>query len=194
MTQLVLASTSPYRKELLERLHLSFEISSPNVDETEVDGETPEQLVKRLAELKARAVVDTYPDALIIGSDQVAVLNNQILGKPGNHETAVQQLTNASGNKVLFLTGLCLLNSATGKAQTSVDEFSVTFRQLSASQIEKYLQSEKPYDCAGSFKSEGLGISLFKKMEGNDPNVLIGLPLITLINMLSAEGIDVLGN
>ena len=193
MTQLVLASTSPYRQELLKRLGLPFVTASPNVDEAAIDGETPEQLVKRLAELKARAVAETHPDALIIGSDQVAVLNNQILGKPGNHETAMQQLTNASGKKVLFLTGLCLLNTATDKTQTTVDKFSVEFRQLSAIQIENYLQREKPYDCAGSFKSEGLGISLFEKMEGDDPNTLIGLPLITLINMLAVEGMDVLG-
>lgn len=194
MTQLVLASTSPYRRELLERLGIPFETASPNVDESIIDGETPENLVKRLAELKARAVSEAYPAALIIGSDQVAVLDNQILGKPGNHETAVQQLKNASGKKVLFLTGLSLLNSATGKVQTNVDIFSVEFRQLSDTQIENYLQREKPFDCAGSFKSEGLGISLFKKMQGDDPNTLIGLPLITLINMLSLEGVDVLGN
>jgi MAF protein len=194
MKTLVLASTSPYRRELLERIGIPFETASPSVDETVVDGETPEQLVKRLAEAKARAVAETYPGALVIGSDQVAVLDNQILGKPGNHETAVQQLSNASGKKVLFLTGLCLLNVETGKTQINVDKFSVEFRQLTSSQIENYLQREKPYNCAGSFKSEGLGISLFKKMDGDDPNALIGLPLISLINMLSAEGLDVLGN
>lgn len=194
MKTLVLASTSPYRRELLERLGIPFETASPDVDETRTDGETPEQLVKRLAESKARAVAEAYPDALIIGSDQVAVLDNKILGKPGNHENAIQQLSNASGKKVLFLTGLCLLNTATDKTQIKVDNFSVEFRQLSTSQIENYLQREKPYDCAGSFKSEGLGISLFKKMEGDDPNALIGLPMITLINMLSVEEIDVLGN
>ena len=194
MKTLVLASTSPYRRELLERIGIPFETASPNVDETVVDGETPEQLVKRLAEAKARAVAETYPGALVIGSDQVAVLDNQILGKPGNHETAVQQLSNASGKKVLFLTGLCLLNTKTGKTQINVDKFSVEFRQLTSSQIENYLQREKPYNCAGSFKSEGLGISLFKKMDGDDPNALIGLPLISLINMLSVEGLDVLGN
>ena len=194
MKTLVLASTSPYRRELLERIGIPFETASPNVDETVVNGETPEQLVKRLAEAKARAVAETYPGALVIGSDQVAVLDNQILGKPGNHETAVQQLSNASGKKVLFLTGLCLLNVETGKTQINVDKFSVEFRQLTSSQIENYLQREKPYNCAGSFKSEGLGISLFKKMDGDDPNALIGLPLISLINMLSVEGLDVLGN
>ncbi|MEE8380051.1 MAG: Maf family nucleotide pyrophosphatase [Gammaproteobacteria bacterium] len=193
MKTLVLASTSPYRREILERIGIPFETASPNVDETVVNGETPEQLVKRLAEAKARAVSETYPGALVIGSDQVAVLDNQILGKPGNHGAAVEQLSNASGKKVLFLTGLCLLNVETNKAQINVDKFSVEFRQLSKSQIENYLQREKPYDCAGSFKSEGLGISLFKKMEGDDPNALIGLSLITLINMLSVEGVEVLG-
>jgi MAF protein len=194
MTQLVLASTSPYRRKLLEQLGLPFETASPDVDESALSYETPEQLVKRLAELKARAVSETYPDALIIGSDQVAILDNLILGKPGNHKTAVKQLSNASGKKVLFLTGLCLLNSATGETQINVDEFSVEFRQLSTNQIENYLQREKPYDCAGSFKSEGLGICLFKKMEGDDPNALIGLPMITLINMLSVEGVEILQN
>lgn len=194
MKTLILASTSPYRRELLERLGIPFETASPNTDETASNDEPPEQLVKRLAELKARAVAKTYPDALIIGSDQVAVLDNQILGKPGNHENAIQQLNNANGKKVVFLTGLCLLNTATDKAQIEVDKFSVEFKQLTTSQIENYLQREKPYDCAGSFKSEGLGISLFKKMEGNDPNALIGLPLITLIDMLYNEGLDVLGN
>lgn len=194
MTRLVLASTSPYRRELLERLGLSFETASPNVDETALRNETAEQLVKRLAESKARAVIAEHPDALIIGSDQVAVLDNKILGKPGNHESATQQLNNANGKKVTFLTGLCLLNAATGHCQTNAEEFSVVFRKLSAKQIENYLQREKPYDCAGSFKSEGLGISLFEKMEGNDPNTLIGLPLIALIDMLSAEGFNILDN
>ena len=179
---------------MLERLGIPFETASPNIDETKTDDETPEQLVKRLAESKARAVAETYPNALIIGSDQVAVLDNQILGKPGNHENAVQQLSNASGKKVLFLTGVCLLNTATGNTQIKAEKFSVEFKPLSTSQIENYLRREKPYDCAGSFKSEGLGISLFKKMEGDDPNALIGLPMITLINMLSIEGIDVLAS
>ena len=192
MKKLVLASTSPYRRELLERLGIPFETASPNIDETASPNETPEQLVERLAESKARAVAYDFPDTLIIGSDQVAVLDKKILGKPGNHQDAVQQLSNARGKKVLFLTGLCLFNTTTGNVQTSVDRFSVEFRELTASQIENYLQREKPYDCAGSFKSEGLGLSLFKKMEGDDPNALIGLPLITLINMMLVEGVDVL--
>ena len=194
MKTLVLASTSPYRRELLERIGIPFETTSPNIDETASPNETPEKLVKRLAESKVRIVADAYQDALIIGSDQVAVLNNKILGKPGSHENAVQQLSDASGHEVTFLTGLCLLNTKTGNCQVKAEEFSVVFRKLSDFQIENYLQREKPYDCAGSFKSEGLGISLFEKMEGNDPNALVGLPLITLINMLYNEGLDVLGN
>jgi MAF protein len=192
MTQLVLASTSPYRRELLERLGLPFVTTSPNIDETASPNEPPEQLVKRLAESKARAVAFDYPDSLIIGSDQVAVLDNKILGKPGNHDTAAEQLHHASGHKVTFLTGLCLLNSKTDNCQVSLEEFSVVFRALSDKQIKNYLDREKPYDCAGSFKSEGLGISLFEKMQGDDPNSLIGLPMIALINMLAAEGVDIL--
>jgi len=190
--QLVLASTSPYRRELLGRLGLPFETASPNIDETVSPDETPEQLVRRLAESKARAVAFDFPDSLIIGSDQVAVLNGHILGKPGNHDKAVAQLRNASGNKVIFLTGLCLLNTSTNHCQVTAEEYAVVFRQLSESQIESYLRREQPYDCAGSFKSEGLGITLFEKMEGNDPNSLVGLPLIELINMLAVEEIDLL--
>lgn len=190
--RLVLASTSPYRRELLERLGLPFKTISPSIDETALPDETPEQLVKRLAESKARAVASDYPDSLIIGSDQVAVLNNKILGKPGNHEKATQQLRNASGQKVTFQTGLCLLNTRTDNCQIIVEPFSVVFRKLTDEQIENYLQREKPYDCAGSFKSEGLGISLFEKMAGDDPNALIGLPMIALVTMLTNEGLDVL--
>lgn len=192
MTKLVLASTSPYRKLLLERLGLPFETASPDVDETALANETPEALVARLAEAKARAIAPQYPNALIIGSDQLAVLNGAILGKPGDHETATQQLCNASGRQINFLTGLCLLNADTQQAQVKVVPFSVTFRNLSEAQIQHYLNVEKPYDCAGSFKSEGFGISLFERLEGQDPNALIGLPLIELITMLLAEGVDVL--
>jgi septum formation protein len=192
MTTLVLASTSPFRKLLLERLGLPFETASPDVDETALPNETPEALVARLAEAKARAIATQYPDALIIGSDQVAVLDGMILGKPGDHETASQQLRNASGRQVNFLTGLCLLNTDTQQARVKVVPFSVTFRNLTESQIQHYLNVEKPYNCAGSFKSEGFGISLFECLEGQDPNALIGLPLIELITMLLAEGVDVL--
>jgi septum formation protein len=194
MKTLVLASTSPYRKVLLERLGLQFETAAPETDETPLTDETPEALVTRLAEAKARAIAPQYSDALIIGSDQVAVLDGAILGKPGDHETASQQLRNASGREVKFLTGLCLLNTRSGEAHVRLVPFSVVFRPLSEAQIQYYLQQEKPYDCAGSFKSEGLGISLFERMNGDDPNALIGLPLIELIRLLSTEGVDVLSS
>lgn len=192
MPQLVLASTSPFRRTLLERLGLAFETVAPEADESPLVNETPSALVRRLSEAKARAVAPQFTNALIIGSDQVAVLDNQILGKPGNHDNAVQQLRAASGHRVDFLTGLCLLNTQTQSCHVKVVPFSVVFRSLSDSQIEQYLLRDKPYNCAGSFKSEGLGISLFEKMEGDDPNALIGLPLIELTTMLAAEGVDVL--
>jgi len=185
--KLVLASTSPFRKELLQRLDIPFETASPDIDESPQPGETPEQLVARLSEQKARAVAKQFPDSLIIGSDQVATLDDNIIGKPGNHENAVKQLQNASGQRVVFYTGLCLLNTASGNTQTEVIPFSVTFRKLTDEQIENYLKKEQPYNCAGSFKSEGLGIVLFEKLEGNDPNSLIGLPLIALVDMLKNE-------
>ena len=190
--KLILASTSPYRRELLTRLGLDFETAAPNTDETRLPGETPKQLVRRLAEAKARAVAKDFPHALIIGSDQVAVLGDRILGKPGDHATAVQQLTAACGRRVTFLTGLCLYNSGNDRCQVDVVPYTVEFRALNAVQIDNYLKREQPYNCAGSFKSEGLGISLFRRMEGDDPNALIGLPLIRLIDMLTAEGVNVL--
>jgi len=194
MTTLVLASTSPYRKTLLERLHLPFVTAAPDIDETAHSNEPAEALVTRLAESKARAIADQYPDALIIGSDQVAVIDGSILGKPGNHETAAQQLRNASGRQVTFLTGLCLFNTQTQQAHISLVPFIVEFRELQEAQIQFYLTQEKPYDCAGSFKSEGFGISLCKSMKGDDPNSLIGLPLIELIRLLTNEGVDVLSS
>lgn len=190
--QLVLASTSPYRKELLQRLGLKFTITAPNVDETRQPGEAPEHLVRRLAEEKARAVAERFPGALIIGSDQVAVIGAEILTKPGTHENAVGQLQRCSGQSVTFLNGLCLLNTRSEIAQTEVVPFRVHFRSLSAAQIENYLRREQPYNCAGSFKSEGLGIALFERLEGEDPAALIGLPLIRLTRMLEAEGMRVI--
>jgi len=192
MKQLVLASTSPFRKALLERLGLPFVTARPETDETRQPGESASELVRRLSEDKARAVAAAFPQALIIGSDQVAVLEGQILGKPGTHERAVEQLTAASGKEVQFLTGLCLLNAQTGQARVEVVPFSVRFRELTTPQIDAYLRREKPYNCAGSFKSEGLGIALFEAMKGDDPNALIGLPLIRLVAMLDKEGLDVL--
>jgi len=189
---LVLASTSPFRRALLERLGLQFETVAPAVDETRRPGEPPEALVVRLAEAKARAVVGEHPDALIIGSDQVACIGDGVLGKPGGREQAIAQLERAAGRSVLFLTGLCLLNGGSGRCRTLVEPFRVHFRKLTRSQIEGYVDREQPYGCAGSFKSEGLGIALFERLEGDDPNALIGLPLIRLIDLLSAEGLDVL--
>ncbi len=189
---LVLASTSPFRKNLLERLGIPFETYAPHVDETPLLLESPTALVIRLAELKARAAQSTYPNALIIGSDQVAVNDGIILGKPQTHEQAIQQLMAVSGKSVDFLTGLCLFNTVTHSAQIDMVRFSVTFRQLTLSQIENYLHREKAYYCAGSFKSEGLGIALLENMRGNDPTALIGLPLIRLVQMLETEGMLVI--
>lgn len=191
-TKLVLASTSPFRKAILEKLGVPFDTALPEVDESHLPDETPQQLVQRLAEAKAKAVAAQFPDALIIGSDQVAVIDNHILGKPGSHEKAVEQLRRASGRTVTFLTGLCLHNSRTDHTQCEVVPFKVHFRQLDDSQIENYLEKEQPYNCAGSFKSEALGIALFEKLEGDDPNTLIGLPLINLIRMLEQEGFRVI--
>lgn len=188
MQQLILASTSPYRKELLQRLGLEFVTAAPNVDESRRPGEAPEQLVRRLSADKAQATAKKFPDALIIGSDQIAVIDAEILTKPGTHENAVRQLQRCSGQSVTFLTGLCLLNARSGKVQIEVVPFRVYFRALNATQIENYLRREQPYNCVGSFKSEGLGIALFERLEGDDPATLIGLPLIRLTRMLEMEG------
>ncbi|MFD2113445.1 Maf family protein [Thiorhodococcus fuscus] len=191
---LVLASTSPYRRALLEKLGLDFLTDSPRIDESRRPNEPPQVLVLRLAEAKARAVAERHPDALIIGSDQVACIDGEILGKPGDRIRAIAQLERASGRCVVFQTGLCLLDARTGQAQTLVEPFHVHFRALSRTRIEGYLDREQPYDCAGSFKSEGLGIALFERLEGEDPNALIGLPLIRLIPLLEAAGIHPLGD
>lgn len=191
MNTLILASTSPYRQQILQKLHIDFEIDAPEVNEQALENESPRELVKRLSKAKAMAVAERHSHALIIGSDQVAVLNKQILGKPHTHDNAVQQLKAASGKRVEFLTGLCLYNSATQQAQVACVPFTVYFRQLGDDQIERYLKQDQPYNSAGSFKSEDLGISLFEKLEGEDPNTLIGLPLIELVRMLKNEGIDI---
>jgi septum formation protein len=185
---LVLASTSPFRKELLQRLGITFTTAAPDVDESPLAGETPETLVKRLAEAKARAIGHSCK-GLIIGSDQVATTGSDILGKPGTHARAAEQLQNLSGRLVTFHTGLCLLNSVTGEAEVDVIPFRVRFRQLDKGQIERYLQADRPYNCAGSFKSEGLGITLFEQMDGDDPTALVGLPLIRLTSMLAVAGV-----
>lgn len=187
---LVLASTSPYRAALLARLGLPFTTAAPAVDESPHPGESPQVLVLRLAEAKARAVARAFPDALIIGSDQVACIDDRILGKPGDRQRAIAQLEQASGRCVVFQTGLCLLNAVTGRAQTLVEPFRVHFRPLTRARIEAYLDREAPYNCAGSFKSEGLGVALFDRLEGDDPSALIGLPLIRLITLLASEGLD----
>ncbi len=191
-TKIILASSSPFRKALLQRLQLDFDAISPNIDETTQNGELPEELVARLSLMKARAVAKSHPDALIIGSDQVALLDGKIIGKPGNHRRATAQLFAASGKKVTFLTGLSLLNSQNSTHETVVVPFDVEFRQLNAVMIEAYLQHEQPYQCAGSFKSEGLGIALFKRLKGDDPSALIGLPLIQLTRMLEKAGVVIL--
>ncbi len=185
---LVLASSSPFRRELLQRLGLEFDTAAPDVDETARPGETPDALVQRLAERKARAVGESH-DGLIIGSDQVATTGTDILGKPGSHEKAAAQLAWLSGKRVSFHTGLCLLDTASGSVQLDVVPYHVQFRTLTREQIERYLRAEQPYNCAGSFKSEGLGITLFERMEGDDPTALIGLPLIRLTGMLANAGV-----
>jgi MAF protein len=191
MLPLVLASSSPYRRELLSRLRLPFTWNAPSIDESRLTDEDAFSLVRRLAQEKARTLAPSHPKHLIIGSDQVAVLGQNILGKPHTFERAHAQLLAASGNSVTFLTGLALLNSETGHCQVDCVPFTVHFRALSESQIRRYLEAEQPYDCAGSFKAEGLGISLFRSTEGSDASSLIGLPLIRLVDMLRDSGLDI---
>jgi len=190
MQPILLASSSTYRRELLARLGLPFAWANPDIDESPLAHENADDLVKRLALAKAKALAADYPTHLIIGSDQVAVLGDQMIGKPHTYERAFVQLHSASGSQVIFKTGLCLLNASTGESQVTVEEFKVEFRELSNDQIHHYLTYEQPYDCAGSFKCEGLGIALFSKLSGDDPNTLIGLPLIRLVDMLKEEGVD----
>ena len=190
-TQLILGSTSPFRKELLQRLSIPFTTDSPNIDETPLKNESPEDYVLRLSLEKARAVAKQHPNALIIGSDQCSVLNGIIRGKPGNHENAMQQLRESSSERVSFLTGLCLYDSKTDEYQLDLIPFYVDFRKLTDTEIDAYLKADQPYECAGSFKSEGLGMSLFKRLHGDDPTALIGLPLIRLSEMLRKKGVDI---
>lgn len=190
LARLVLASTSRYRRELLARLGLPFEVAAPEVDEIPAPGESPSQTALRLAEMKARAVADRFPDSLIIGSDQVLLLENEQLGKPGNFENAFLQLKRMQGKAMVFHTALCLLNSRTGHIQLRDVLTTIHLRALSDAQIESYLHKEQPYDCAGSARSEGLGIALIARYETADPNALIGLPLIALTEMLANEGVD----
>jgi MAF protein len=192
MKTLVLGSTSPFRKSILEKLNLNFECAKPNIDESPLANETPQALVERLAIEKAQAVADEYPSALIIGSDQVAVCEGEILGKPHTFENGVKQLSKFSNKPVIFYTGLCVFDSETNTVKSLVEPFTVHFNELSQLEIENYLKAEQPYNCAGSFKSEGLGICLFEKLEGDDPNTLIGLPLIKLVSLLKEHGLDVL--
>jgi septum formation protein len=188
---LILASTSPYRRELLARLGMPFEAVPPDVDEAAHPGESPQALVERLAIAKAQAVARVRPHTLVIGSDQVAVHAGRIMGKPHTHANAVAQLEAVSGETVVLYTGLALVDADSGRVQHDIVPFRVAFRRLTALQIENYLRKEQPYNCAGSVKSEGLGIALLARMEGEDPNALIGLPLIRLVSMLEHEGVGV---
>lgn len=191
MLPLLLASSSPYRRELLERLRLPFVCASPDIDESHRPQESATELVKRLAQEKAKALATRFPDHLIIGSDQVAVLGEQIIGKPHTFERALEQLKASSGKSVSFLTGLALYNSRTGQCQIDCVPFTVHMRELDEERITRYLRTEQPYDCAGSFKAEGLGVRLFQSTEGPDATSLIGLPLIRLVDMLTAEGVEI---
>lgn len=195
---LILASTSPYRKQLLDRFGLPYQTATPKVREVMHAGESAQAMAKRLAEAKARSVASDFPHALIIGSDQIAVLHQetsehpQMLGKPGHHQNAVAQLKLASGQQVDFFTGICVYNTRSDQSHAEVVPYHVTFRLLSDALIERYLQREKPYDCAGSFKAEGLGIALFERMTGTDPTALIGLPLIALRRLLQQEQFEII--
>lgn len=189
---LILASTSPYRRALLERLAIPFTAVAPGTDETALPAERPRATALRLAEAKARSVAAAHPDALIIGSDQVADSDGHAIGKPDDHRGAVAMLTALSGRTVVFHTGLALLDSASGRCATAMVDVRSTFRRLSAREIELYLAREAPYDCAGAVKSEGLGIALFESIESDDPTALIGLPLIRLVSMLRDAGVAIL--
>jgi MAF protein len=188
--RILLASSSTYRRQLLSKLGVNFDWESPDIDESPLTDEPPDALVQRLAKAKACHLANHYPNYLIIGSDQVATIDNQTLGKPHTYENAFAQLASFRNRTVTFMTGLCLFNPLTNNCQSSVEHYKVRFRNLTDTQIKNYLHREQPYDCAGSFKSEGLGICLFEQLEGEDFNTLIGLPLIALTRMLANEGMD----
>ena len=189
---LILASSSLYRRELLQHLQLPFITISPEVDEIPLNGEKPEETAVRLAQAKARKVAQEHTDALIIGCDQVATVDDLQLGKPLTHDNAVEQLRMMRGRSVTFYSALCLYNAGEDRMQAEAVPYVVEFRDLSDDQIENYLRKEQPYHCAGSAKAEGLGIALIAAMHGDDPNALIGLPLIALITMLQNEGVNVI--
>jgi septum formation protein len=189
MQQLVLASSSKFRQSLLQRLELPFEVAVPDIDEAVIPGESPGETALRLARAKAVTTATGYLDALVIGSDQVAVCDGMQVGKPGTYENAFRQLRMMRGKTIEFLTAVCLLNTRTGAAQAALASNTVTFRDLGDDEIVRYLQREQPYQCTGSAKSEGLGIALISRMQGDDPNALIGLPLIELVRMLRHEGV-----
>ena len=189
---LILASSSEFRRQLLQKLLIPFNSISPKIDETVLDGEKPHQTALRLAQEKAKKIGAEYPHALVIGCDQVATLDGEQLGKPGNHHNATLQLQKMRGREVTFHSALCLYNAETNHMQAEVVPYLVRFRQLTDAQIDNYLTKEQPYQCAGSAKSEGLGIALMERMIGEDPNALIGLPLIKLITMLQNEGVSVI--
>ena len=191
MPRIILASSSRFRRALLRRLQLPFDVINPAVDESPRAGETPAQLVRRLAVSKAQDVAQRHEHALVIGSDQVAAQRRTIIGKPGNRQRALEQLRQASGRTVTLHTGLALVNSTTGRMQVDVIPYRVLFRNLSEAQIQRYLRKEQPYDCCGSLRAEGLGVALLERFQGDDPSALIGLPLIRLVTMLAAEGVKV---
>jgi septum formation protein len=190
--RLVLGSTSPYRRDLLSRLRIPFEVVAPDVDETPLPSEAPREIALRLALAKAKAVGAAHPDAVVIGSDQVADLAGEPLGKPGTHQNAVAQLSRMSGQTVVFHTALAVVCVATGFEQLELAPVTVRFRELSADEIESYLRAEQPYDCAGSARSEGLGVALLHTIESDDPTALVGLPLIRTCRMIRAAGVKVL--
>ena len=189
--KIILASSSLFRKELLRRLHLDFKCHSPDIDESQIDGESATDYVCRLAQQKARTISNGHNNAVVIGSDQCALIDGQILGKPGNYSAALQQLKAAQGKTVVFHTGICVLRPETNFKEVDEVLYRVKFRQLRDDQLARYLQLEQPYQCAGSFKSEGYGACLVSAMQGDDPSALIGLPLIRLVSMLERAGVIV---